>query len=417
MSAPSGAQSGPQSVRRGILPEPGPLRPLALATLLSRVGNGLLMTVSVLYFNRIVGLSIAQVGLGLTVAGLFGLLSAVPLGHLADRRGPRGLFVVLSLMVCGLSLLYLGVHNFWQFLVVSIVLTMIDRGAGAVRAALIAAVTVGAGRVAARAYLRAVTNIGIMAGAAVGAFALHFDTATAYRLMFVLDAVLSSIAAFVVLAIPRVAPHHRDDDGPVWIALRDRGYLAVAALNAGMSIHFAVLDVAIPLWVVDHTDAPRWTVALLLIINTVVVSLFQVRSSRGIADPTTAARATRTAGLLLLASMVLLAGATWGNALIAVALLAAGALVQVIAELMQSSGSFLLSFDLAPNHAQGQYQGVWNTSMSISTMIAPTVLALLPLGLGVPGWIILGVWFALTGALFVPVVRWAESRRPAPVAV
>ncbi|WP_432890810.1 MFS transporter [Kribbella sp. CA-245084] len=408
--------SAPQSsVRRGILPEPGPLRPLALATLLSRVGNGLLMTVSVLYFNRIVGLSIAQVGLGLTVAGLFGLLSAVPLGHLADRRGPRGLFVVLSLMVCGLSLLYLVVHNFWQFLVVSIVLTMIDRGAGAVRAALIAAVTVGAGRVAARAYLRAVTNIGIMAGAAIGAFALHFDTATAYRVMFVLDAVLSSIAAFVVLAIPRVAPQHRDDDGPVWIALRDRGYLAVAALNAGMSIHFAVLDVAIPLWVVDHTDAPRWTVALLLIINTVVVSLFQVRSSRGIADPTTAARATRTAGWLLLASMVLLAGATWGNALIAVALLAAGALVQVIAELMQSSGSFLLSFDLAPNHAQGQYQGVWNTSMSISTMIAPTVLALLPLGLGVPGWIILGVWFALTGALFVPVVRWAESRRPAAV--
>jgi MFS family permease len=406
----SAAQS---SVRRGILPEPGPLRPLALATLLSRVGNGLLMTVSVLYFNRIVGLSIAQVGLGLTVAGLFGLLSAVPLGHLADRRGPRGLFVVLSLMVCGLSLLYLVVHSFWQFLVVSIVLTMIDRGAGAVRAALIAAVTVGAGRVAARAYLRAITNIGIMAGAAVGAFALHFDTATAYRLMFVLDAALSSVAAFVVLAIPRVAPHHRDDDGPVWIALRDRGYLAVAALNAGMSIHFAVLDVAIPLWVVDHTDAPRWTVALLLIINTVVVSLFQVRSSRGIADPTTAARATRTAGLLLLASMVLLAGATWGNALIAVALLAAGALVQVIAELLQSSGSFLLGFDLAPNHAQGQYQGVWNTSMSISTMMAPTVLALLPLGLGVPGWIILGVWFALMGALFVPVVRWAAARKAA----
>src|SRR4051794_36477620 len=273
---------------RGLLPAPGPLRPLALATLLSRVGNGVLMTVSVLYFNRIIGLSIAQVGLGLTIAGLFGLLSAVPLGHIADRRGPRTLFVVLSLLTCGLSLFYLFVQTFWQFLAVAIVLTIVDRGAGAVRSALIAAITQGAGRVAARAYLRAVTNIGIMAGAGIGAFALHFDTGTAYRLMFVLDAVLSAIAAFVVLAVPAVAPLERSDDGPVWVALRDRGYLAVAALNAAMSIHYAIFDVAIPLWVVDHTEAPRWMVALTLIINTVVVALFQVRSSRGISDLTTA---------------------------------------------------------------------------------------------------------------------------------
>ncbi len=396
---------------RGVLPAPGPLRPLALATLLSRVGSGLLMTVSVLYFNRIVGLSIAQVGLGLTIAGLFGLLSAVPMGHLADRRGPRTLFVVLSLLVCGLSLLYLLVQTFWQFLAVAVVLTVIDRGAGAVRAALIAAVTQGADRVAARAYLRAITNIGIMAGAGIGAIALHFDTSTAYRLMFVLDAALGVVAAFVVLAVPRVAPQPKSDDGPVWIVFRDRGYLAVAALNAGMSIHYAVLDVAIPLWVVDHTDAPRWTVAVVLIINTVVVALLQVRSSRGIDDPTSAARATRTAGLLLMASMVLFAAASAGDVVVAIVLLAAGALVQVIGELLQSSGSFLLGFDLAADHAQGQYQGVWNTSFSISTMVAPTVLAFLPLGLGVPGWIILGVWFAVIGVLFVPVVRWAASRQ------
>jgi hypothetical protein len=398
------------------VPAAGPLRPLALATLLSRVANGVLMTVSVLYFHRIVGLSIPQIGAGLTVAGLFGLLSAVPLGHLADRRGPRALFVSLSVLVALVSLLYVAIASFWQFLAVSVVVAVIDRGAGAVRFALIAGVTRSADRVAARAYLRSVTNVGVALGAGVGALALAADTGTAYRWMFVLYSVLTLLAALVVLAVPRVAGQPRPDDGPVWIALTDRGYLAVTALNAGISIYYSVLDVAIPLWVVQRTEAPRVAVAMVFVINTVLVAAFQVRAARGIADPASAARATRTAGVLLLGSMVLFAAASHGGEVVALLLLAAGALLLVLGELLQSAGSFLLGFDLALEQAQGQYLGLWNTGTSVSTMLAPTVIALLPLGLGVAGWVVLGGWFALVGMLFVPVVGWAATRRrqPAP---
>ncbi|MFF0270317.1 MFS transporter [Kribbella sp. NPDC004536] len=395
---------------RKLLPAPGPLRPLALATLLSRVGNGLLMTISVLYFTRVVGLSIAQVGLGLTVAGLFGLLASIPFGHLADRRGPRTLFVVLSLLMSATALLYIVIGTFWQFLAVATVVVVLDRGSNAVRFALIAGVVQGPERVAARAYLRSMTNIGVTAGAGLGAIALSFGTAASYRLMFGVYVVLGVIAALVVLAVPRVAPQPRAD-GPVWIALRDRGYLAVAALNAGISINFSVIDVAIPLWVVEHTDAPHWTAAVPLIVNAAGVAVLQVRASRGIVDTASAARATRTAGLLLLASMVLFATASAGDAIVAVAVLVVAASVQTAGELLQSSGSFLLGFDLAQEQAQGQYQGVWNTSTSVSSMVAPSIMALLPLGLGVPGWIVLGGWFAFVGVLFVPVVRWASGRR------
>ncbi|WP_427895631.1 MFS transporter [Kribbella sp. GL6] len=395
---------------RKLLPAPGPLRPLALATLLSRVGNGLLMTISVLYFTRVVGLSIAQVGLGLTVAGLFGLLASIPFGHLADRRGPRTLFVVLSLLMSAAASLYVVIGTFWQFLAVASVVVLLDRGSNAVRFALIAGVVQGPERVAARAYLRSMTNIGVTAGAGLGAVALSVGTATSYRVMFGVYVVLGVVAALVVLAVPRVAPQPRTD-GPVWIALRDRGYLAVAALNAAISVHFSVIDVAIPLWVVEHTDAPHWAAAVPLIVNAAGVAVLQVRAARGIVDTTSAARATRTAGLLLLASMLLFAAASVGDAIVAVAVLVAAAAVQTAGELLQSSGSFLLGFDLAQEQAQGQYQGVWNTSTSVSSMVAPTIMALLPLGLGVPGWIVLGGWFAVVGVLFVPVVRWAAARQ------
>lgn len=49
-----------------------------------------------------------------------------------------------------------------------------------------------------------------------------------------------------------------------------------------------------------------------------------------------------------------------------------------------------------------------------NTLIAVT---LLPPGLGVLGWICLGVWFAAAGVMFVHVVRWAERRSSVASAV
>jgi MFS family permease len=396
-----------------LLPAPGPLRPLALSTLLSRVANGVLMTVSVLYFHRVVGLGVGEIGLGLTLAGLVALGGAVPLGHLADLRGPRTLFVVLSIGLALGALLYLGVGSFWPFVVVATVVTVLDRGANGVRFALIAAVTTDPrSRVAARAYLRSITNVGVAIGAAVGALAVHADTDAAYRLMFGLFALLGVVAALVVLAIPAVPPLPRPEGGPVWVALRDPGYLSVTGLNAVISVYYAVFDVAIPVWVVEHTAAPRVAVAGVLFVNAALVALLQVRASRGVVDTATAARTTRTAGLCLFASTALFAGASGGGAGVALALLGAGAVVLTVGELLHSAGSFLLGFELAADHAAGQYLGVWQTGNSMSTMLAPSVMAVLPLGLGVPGWLALGAIFAAAGALFVPVVGWADRRRP-----
>ena len=73
----------------GMLRAPGPIRTFAAITLVNTIGNGLLATAVVLYFTHVVGLGGGQVGVGLTVAGVFGLVVGVPVGHLADRRGPR----------------------------------------------------------------------------------------------------------------------------------------------------------------------------------------------------------------------------------------------------------------------------------------------------------------------------------------
>ena len=75
-------------MRIPLLPEPGARHVYAFVVLANTFGFGLVITSMVLYFTRVVHLSAVQVGLGMTIAGLVGLIAGVPIGDLADRHGP-----------------------------------------------------------------------------------------------------------------------------------------------------------------------------------------------------------------------------------------------------------------------------------------------------------------------------------------
>ncbi|MEU3453681.1 hypothetical protein ABZ671_08770 [Micromonospora sp. NPDC006766] len=95
-----------------LIPPPGQLRTLSLATLANTVGSGLWLAEAALYLTRDVGLSPASVGAGLTVAGLVGLSASVPLGGLADRRDPRTLRAILQVCQAVVAAAYLLVGSF-----------------------------------------------------------------------------------------------------------------------------------------------------------------------------------------------------------------------------------------------------------------------------------------------------------------
>jgi ABC-type nitrate/sulfonate/bicarbonate transport system permease component len=76
-------------VRKGVLLEPGPRRILANASFVNMVGSGMWMAAAALYFTRSVGLSVAEVGLGMGIGTAVGPLAGIPVGRLADGRGPR----------------------------------------------------------------------------------------------------------------------------------------------------------------------------------------------------------------------------------------------------------------------------------------------------------------------------------------
>lgn len=105
---------------------PTPLvRRLSEQSILSAFGDGVFLTGSAVFFTQIVGLSAAQVGLGLTIAGVATFLVAVPLGKLSDRYGAKRVWVVSSALEALLYVAWLAVGGMLTFVAMLIVLEVV----------------------------------------------------------------------------------------------------------------------------------------------------------------------------------------------------------------------------------------------------------------------------------------------------
>lgn len=381
-----------------VLPPVGPLRRLAVVTLVDSLGTGLFLTVSALFFTGVVGLSVAEVATGLSVAGLAALLAAIPLGSWGDRFGLRRAWILLTLVNAAAFAVLPLVRSFPLFLAATTAMALADVGISPVRGAYLSLLAGPATRVRARAYNQVVVNVGFAVGAAGAGVVLALDTPAAYVALLLASSASYLVAAVVLRTLPAVTPPRPGrSTGSV---LRDRRYLLVSVLNGLLMTYLAVLTVALPLWIAHRTDAPAWSVGALAVVNTALVVTCQVRASRGADTVPGAARAVRRAGVALLLACLVLAGSGLVRGPAALAVLTVGMIVLTAAELFHSAGSWGLSFGLAPEDRQGEYLGAFAMGGRVYDTIGPVLVTGLVLGLGTAGWVVLGVLFlVLAGAL------------------
>ncbi|MDX3454190.1 MFS transporter [Streptomyces sp. ME02-8801-2C] len=404
-----------------LVPPAGPQRVLALAQLTNSVGDGAYYVTSALYFTHVVGLAPARVGLGLTLAWAIGSLVGVPLGRLADRRGARGTAVLLALATGTAVASFLVVRGFVPFVIAACAYASAQSGLAAARQALLAGLVSAGDRTRLLAHLQSTLNAGLAVGAGLGGLALNAGTRAAYLGVFALDAVSFLVCAGLLLRLPSVAPVASAKSHGLSV-LRDRPYVVVTLLNTVLLLRMPLLSLGIPLWITERTDAPAWVVSALFVLNTGAVMVFQVRMARGVSGIASATRAVRRSGWVMLAAcavFALSAGLSpWG----AVGVLVAGAVLQVVAEMGQSAGSWQLSFELAPADRVGEYQGFFGTGVTVARTAGPLVLTTLLVGWGTPGWLLLGGATLIASYAMGPAARRAaagpvEAASRQPVAV
>ena len=385
--------------RARYIPADPQIRTIALALLINTFGNGLFGTLEVIYFTQVVGLTPAQVGLGLSIAGGISLCFSIPAGQLSDRFGPRNLAVTSFVLEGVLTSLIMFVHSFAGFVLVATIGGVASTTTQTFRMATIARVGGPENSVQLRAFTRSVVNLGIGLGTVFAGIALSIDTLFAYNTTVVIDALTFLLAAFIWSKLPVLEPTVERGSKLSFTALRDRRYLLATLSNGFNSLHFVVMGVALPLWVIHETTAPRWLVAFMMVLNTICVVLFQMSASKGSEELHNGAKYFARASLLVAIACVIYAAAHGLSPLLASLILILATLVHVAGELIGSAGSWSIGFGLADRSKQGEYQGVWSLGMGIGGTVGPAFVTTMVIGLGQTGWLILGLLFIANGIL------------------
>jgi MFS family permease len=397
------------------------VRTLTAAHAANGLGDGSFHVTSALFFAHVVGLSAARTGLCLSLAWAVGFLLTTPLGLLADRVGLRRSAVAWSVVVAAALVAVVVVDPRDPLALTPLIAlyAVAQSALAGTRQALVVTSVAAPRRVAVRARLHVAVNTGLGIGAGLGGIALVVGTPAAFRAVFVLDALTFLVAAALLARLPRPTAPVSAARPPLRLdVLRDHRYVRAAALTAVLHLYMPMLTVALPLYIAQRTTAPSWSIALLFVLNTLGVLALQVRAARTVRSLATAATAVRRAGLALLASCaVVAAAALTGSPAIALAVLAAAAVLQVLGEVVLAAGSWHVGFALADPDRPGQWQSLWSSGQPLARAVGPAALTALVVGWSGPGWLVLGVVFAATGLLLAALTRRAtDAERPAATA-
>jgi predicted MFS family arabinose efflux permease len=203
---------------------------LSVQSLLFALGQGAFLTGSAVFFTKIVGLSAAQVGLGLTFAGIAAFLAAVPMGKLVDRYGPKKMWAVSAAGQAATFAVWPFITDFKGYVAMAVCMEVIGALGGAAHGAYTIDVLPPDERVKSRAYMYSALNLGFTLGSVLGGIALAFHSDNVLHALPWFTAAVFLVNAVSVTRLPRASHDERSpEDRKVRIPgpgpLRNPGWL------------------------------------------------------------------------------------------------------------------------------------------------------------------------------------------------
>ena len=404
-----------------LLPDGAAGRMLALGACIDSLGTGMFFASATLYFVGIAGIPAAKVAFATTLAGALALLAPVPLGRLADRVG-TGTFYLALLLLRGLGYsAYAFVTGYPAYLVLTVLLTALDRSSTPIQQAVVTAAIGGGDRTRTMASIRAVRNIGLTVGFLLAGAVFASSSKGAFTALFLGNGVsFVVVAATVRLALARTGTTvRREPTEPGAVGrpvvprspLRDWWFMVFTVGNGVLSLYDTVLVVLLPVWVIQHTSIASAWVPVLMAVNTVLTVVLQVYVARFAATTAAAIRLLVLAGALMMACCGFFALGQAESTGVAVVAVLMAVVTLSIAENLHSVAAWELSSELAPPAARARYLGAFSLSLTGQKVVGPTLLVVVLLPTGLLAWPVLAGAFGCAALVSRTAARHSLAER------
>ena len=352
------------------------------------------MTGSAVFFTQVVGLTVVQVGLGLTIAGVAGFVAAYPMGRLVDRIGPKRCWSLSSAGQAALFAAWPFIDSFQGFLAMTVVMEVVGSPGHIAYRAYTIDVLPPRERVTSRAYMYSALNVGFTVGAMLGGIALAFESNEVLHALPWFTAAVFLVNAVAITRLPRAShddrtPEERRVKIPGPGPLRNPGWLLTTFFGGVFWTNQVLLHLVIPLWLVQETDAPRVLLAFLFGTNTVMCIFLPMAAARGVEDVPTALKAVRISSTFFVVSCVITLATHDTVGWLTIALVWLGHVTVTGAELYLSAASWSFEAELMDPRQRGAYQGAAELSSTLGRVWAPALYTFLAMNWGAAGWLVI----------------------------
>lgn len=321
-----------------------------------------------------VGMTEAGIVLGLfSIAGLFGQMIG---GALTDKFGRRKL-IIFGLVFSALSTLTLGfINNFSALIPLAIGIGLLSDIAGPAHNAMIGDILPDHQRQEGFGIMRVVGNLAWIIGPTIGGFI----AGKSYLALFVIDAIISCIVAFLFyLLIAETKPEAHPETKPESMfetfkgygsVLKDYAFMAFLLASMLMGLVYQQMYNSLSVYLRDNHGIDPGGYGFLLTTSAIVVILFQFSMTRLIKNkPPFKMMALGTLFYMIGFTMFGVVGVYW--------LFVLAIVVITIGEMIVVPTSQTLAMGFAPEEKRGRYMGMFGVTWSIPATIGPGAAGLI----------------------------------------